>query len=219
MNDVVVDKILRVIKKNKNKNVYDDGELTYTYGELDVFSDIIWQYIDSQKGNSNYIAAIGNNDFYSLCVLTACIKSGYIFVPIDSKNSDERIQNIIDDIKPKVIIRGSKCKEVGNSILFEDIINRNCISNTLTRKKNKYMYVIYTSGTTGIPKGVPISYSNIISFTSWFFHEKFNIYENERILLQASFSFDLSVMSWLTVLWLGKTLVAIPTEITTNYKK
>lgn len=135
MNDVVVDKILRVIKKNKNKNVYDDGELTYTYGELDVFSDIIWQYIDSQKGNSNYIAAIGNNDFYSLCVLTACIKSGYIFVPIDSKNSDERIQNIIDDIKPKVIIRGSKCKEVGNSILFEDIINRNCISNTLTRKK------------------------------------------------------------------------------------
>lgn len=134
MNDVV-DKILRVIKKNKNKNVYDDGELTYTYGELDVFSDIIWQYIDSKKGNSNYIATIGNNDFYSLCVLTACIKSGYIFVPIDSKNSDERIQNIIDDIKPKVIIRGSKCKKVGNSILFEDIINRNCISNTLTRKK------------------------------------------------------------------------------------
>lgn len=36
MNDVVVDKILRVIK-NKNKNVYDDGELTYTYGEIDVF--------------------------------------------------------------------------------------------------------------------------------------------------------------------------------------
>ncbi|CCW41802.1 hypothetical protein SAIL_7850 [Streptococcus agalactiae ILRI112] len=135
MNDVVVDKILRVIKKNKNKNVYDDGELTYTYGELDVFSDIIWQYIDSKKGNSNYIATIGNNDFYSLCVLTACIKSGYIFVPIDSKNSDERIQNIIDDIKPKVIIRGSKCKKVGNSILFEDIINRNYISNTLTRKK------------------------------------------------------------------------------------
>lgn len=134
MNDVV-DKILRVIKKNKNKNVYDDGELTYTYGELDVFSDIIWQYIDSKKGNSNYIATIGNNDFYSLCVLTACIKSGYIFVPIDSKNSDERIRNIIDDIKPKVIIRGSKCKKVGNSILFEDIINRNCISNTLTRKK------------------------------------------------------------------------------------
>lgn len=33
MNDVV-DKMLRVIK---NKNVYDDGELTYTYGEIDVF--------------------------------------------------------------------------------------------------------------------------------------------------------------------------------------
>lgn len=36
MNDVVVDKMLRVIK-NKNKNVYDDGELTYTYSEIDVF--------------------------------------------------------------------------------------------------------------------------------------------------------------------------------------
>lgn len=36
MNDVVVDKMLRVIK-NKNKNVYDDGELIYTYGEIDVF--------------------------------------------------------------------------------------------------------------------------------------------------------------------------------------
>lgn len=36
MNDVVVDKMLRVIK-NKNKNVYDDGGLTYTYGEIDVF--------------------------------------------------------------------------------------------------------------------------------------------------------------------------------------
>ena len=59
---------------------------------------------------------------------------------------------------------------------------------------NKIAYIIFTSGSTGEPKGVPISYINLINFIDWisnlFILKDF---KNINVLNQASFSFDLSV--------------------------
>ena len=83
---------------------------------------------------------------------------------------------------------------------------------------NDIAYIIFTSGSTGDPKGVPISYSNLLNFIEWVNTLKpLSEYENINVLNQASFSFDLSVADIYYALSNGHTLVALDKDNQEDY--
>jgi amino acid adenylation domain-containing protein len=53
------------------------------------------------------------------------------------------------------------------------------------------IYVIYTSGSTGRPKGAGVTHGGFVNLVNWFVSE-FELTERERVLVIASFSFDLT---------------------------
>lgn len=77
-------------------------------------------------------------------------------------------------------------------------------------------YIIFTSGTTGKPKGVQISHKNLLSFVNWELTD-FDLPENPSFLVQAPYSFDLSVMSLYPALVAGGKLVVLPHDVTQNF--
>ncbi|MDR3225687.1 MAG: D-alanine--poly(phosphoribitol) ligase subunit DltA, partial [Clostridiales Family XIII bacterium] len=79
-------------------------------------------------------------------------------------------------------------------------------------------YIIFTSGTTGAPKGVQISHNNLVSFTDWMLSD-FDIGSGKRFLLQAPYSFDLSVMSLYPALLTGGTLVVVDPEMALDFRR
>jgi len=79
-------------------------------------------------------------------------------------------------------------------------------------------YIIFTSGTTGTPKGVQISTNNILDFSQWA-EEEFNYSSEMNMLLQAPFSFDLSVFDIYPGLMSGVTLNVVDKETTKNFGK
>ncbi|HMQ46180.1 MAG TPA: amino acid adenylation domain-containing protein [Saprospiraceae bacterium] len=53
-------------------------------------------------------------------------------------------------------------------------------------------FLLYTSGSTGIPKGVPFTHANALSFVEWG-SQAFHFHENDKLGSIAPFHFDLSV--------------------------
>ncbi len=70
-------------------------------------------------------------------------------------------------------------------------------------------YVIYTSGSTGQPKGVQIEHRSAINFVRWV-QSALGIGPGDRVLAQASLSFDMSVLDIFATLTGGATLVLAP---------
>ncbi len=85
---------------------------------------------------------------------------------------------------------------------------------------NDIAYIIFTSGSTGVPKGVPISYSNLDNFINWISNiNPLSSYKDINVLNQASFSFDLSVADLYYSLMNGHTLIAFDNDIQSEYDK
>ena len=154
--------------------------------------------------------------------------AGGTIVPLDIKLTEYELNSILSDCLPKVLLvssayfeTGLKLKEqipsIEQLILIDDKgVNKEYESiytiQSKPRKKwvhrslNQTALIIYTSGTTGMPKGVQITYKNIITQTESI-SKCFPLTTNDRLLsiLPMNHLFELSV-GYLTFLSLGTSI-------------
>jgi len=79
---------------------------------------------------------------------------------------------------------------------------------------------MFTSGTTASSKGVKITRSNLANFVNWISDfESLKDQDHLKILNQASFNFDLSVMDIYYGLCNGHTIIALTKDDQTDYQK
>ena len=92
----------------------------------------------------------------------ACSFAGITYVPVDISLPKDRLEYIVKDIKPSLVLDKNKVDEI-LAIEPETYIELN-----IKMKSEDVYYIIYTSGSTGNPKGVEITYVNLESFVKWF---------------------------------------------------
>ncbi|MBR2289710.1 MAG: AMP-binding protein, partial [Clostridia bacterium] len=118
----------------------------------------------------------------------ACSFAGMTYVPVDRSLPEERVNKIIEQIHPNLIIGRNISKEqileIMNNSNYKEI-------DQIRLKPSDIDYIIFTSGSTGIPKGVKVTYNNLNSCVYWL--RKITKLEKGVVLNQANFSFDLSV--------------------------
>jgi len=205
----------RIIKQNQNNIAYkiNDSELRYQelielakrYGEL------------LKKQGTSPIILYGHKDIDMFISIFACIHSGRAYIPIDLCTPVERINKIISYTDCELIITNEdiNIENIEIKTLKELEQYQEYSTNDI---RNDIAYIIFTSGSTGDPKGVPISYSNLLNFIKWINTLKpFNEYQNVNVLNQASFSFDLSVADIYYAISNGHTLVALDKDNQEDY--
>ncbi len=194
--------LLEKIRDNleiKDKLCYKSKSKSYTYNELGVMVKKIYAYLRREKITGR-VVCIGHKEIEMLATFLACSFAGITYVPVDISIPKDRLEYILKDTNPKLVLDCNKIEKILNK---EENKIENINLEIQINPKDVY-YTIYTSGSTGKPKGVEITYDNLESFVNWFV----TLINKEcvRVLNQALFSFDLSVADIYFSLYTASTL-------------
>lgn len=133
-----------------------------------------------------------------IIAILAVLKSGAVYVPVDSKYPKKRINLIIEKSRSDIIVVTSeKLVELfaGNTqkIIYSATVTLNQETPTSIAEipGDSPAYVIFTSGTTGIPKGVMVSHHSLLNLIAWH-NRQYSMTEQSRSTLVAGIGFDVA---------------------------
>src|SRR6185436_7580631 len=99
--------------------------------------------------------------------ILATLKAGGAYVPLDPSYPTERLQYMLKDAAPKVLLTQQWLDEFAWEGSTE-----NLSAQELELRSSHLAYVIYTSGSTGTPKGVMVEHANVtrlfLATAPWF---------------------------------------------------
>lgn len=157
-----------------------------------------------------------------IITLIAILKCGAVYVPIEPTYPQARVDMVINDVNPALIITNLKnagffiLKSKNESVFVfensESILTSFSKENlNLDQDENQTAYVIYTSGTTGKPKGVMATYGNLKHYIE-VAHHMYGYNSQDVIPAVARFSFSISLFELLSPLYAGGVLLILDRE-------
>ncbi|MEO0672919.1 MAG: amino acid adenylation domain-containing protein, partial [Pseudomonadota bacterium] len=167
---------------------------------------------------------VGKDQFVCLCMdrslemvigLWATLKAGGAYVPLNVEDPVNRINGIINDCRPKVLLTQAHIQDriaidtTEVIVLAEGGDSDHSIDDSdlgVAIGDNDLAYMIYTSGSTGKPKGVVVEHGAIHNRVVWM-HEAYGLLPGDRVLQKTPYTFDVSVWEFLWSFSVGSTLV------------
>ncbi|EAJ6004777.1 amino acid adenylation domain-containing protein [Campylobacter coli] len=194
-----------------------------TYKDFDLFSKKLASEILKTLKNDNPtqvpVLIILPKGIDCLISFFGVALSGNFYTLLDEKSPKERVEKVIEVLKPKLFITSKDLKfNLDLPTLYtQDFESFNIDESLIKNAKEKHidtnlLYVLFTSGSTGIPKGVSIAHRSVIDY-AFHFCEAFEVDENEIIANQAPLYVDASLPDILATIKPSATLHLIPNHL------
>ena len=185
----IVDLFEEQVEKTPNNIavVFEGKQLTYR--KLNEKANQLAHYLVSNNVHVGDIVGIYLQKSLEVIVsMFAILKAGAAFLPLDAEYPTERLNYILSNSNPKVILSSKMInKEINYNTIFVDlnnslIYNNKSINNlNLKLSPEDIMYVMYTSGSTGKPKGVMVKHKNIIRLAMY---PNFINFSQQEVMIQ-----------------------------------
>jgi amino acid adenylation domain-containing protein len=219
------------VKKIPNNIAVIFAEQQLTYYQLDEKTSQLAHYLWGLGVKAgSFVAICVERSLEMVIGLLGIVKAGGVYVPIDPEYPKDRIEYIISDTNPKIILTQEKIL-VKNQTVFKNrkvlLLDKendfNQANAKLKRRKITFrprnnVYVLYTSGSTGKPKGVVIQHSSLVSFLTAM-SRMFRLKRKDTFFAITPISFDISALEIYLPLISGAKLLLANEESKINPSK
>lgn len=222
MEKSIINYLEKTIEKYGDKKAFVETEEKFiTYNDFGKRSKIIATNILKKYDLKNRpIAVFIDKSIDTLVSMFGVLYSGNFYCIFDTISPKNRIDNIVNTLKPELILTNNKNYEKIKEYNYDiDILNidelNNKIDEKLLNEVEKYRcdkdvaYALFTSGSTGVPKGSIITHSSLISYVKWF-KNTFDITSKTIFGNQTPFYFSMSVSDIYSTIMSGATFCIIP---------
>lgn len=212
-NETIINKFINNCYQHPNKIAVKSGNTSITYIELMSRANKISKYINSLNCPPESIIAIYmGKSIDCICTIFGILMSGCAYLPIEKSLPDSRIQFILNDSKPTLIIYDN-CFNYYKAIQYNELFtHQNDFDGIIDFSHTDGLaYIIYTSGTTGNPKGVLVKHKNICSLIENS-NRLFEFSKDDIWTMFHSYNFDFSVWELFGCLLTGGSLILISRE-------
>ncbi|WP_143693226.1 non-ribosomal peptide synthetase, partial [Vibrio mangrovi] len=202
--------------------VFEDQSLSYA--ELNRQANRLAHWLMSQGVRPDSRVAVCLERSCELVVsLLAILKAGGAYVPLDPGYPTERLEYMLSDSEPVVLITtGTLLESLGQTPAATRLVDLSSLVQPWTdcpdtnpnipELTNRHLaYIIYTSGSTGLPKGVMNEHRGVVNRLYWM-KEDYGFGPGDVVLQKTPFSFDVSVWEFFCPLWSGATLLMAKPE-------
>lgn len=145
--------------------------------------------------------------------LQAITEIGGVFLPLDLSYPTQRLDYMVTDSKPHLIICEEKTRKMFSDshqvLMFETLFDPSHEVRDLEDpgiQPDDPCYILYTSGTTGNPKGVVVSHKALVNYLLWV-QDVYPLYEKDTVLQKTPCGFDVSLTEFFWPLICGAQLV------------
>lgn len=217
------------VSANPDLKAIEDQAGAMTYAQLDQESARIAAWLAKNKyGKGSRVGVLLNRSVHLPAVLLGIWKCGAAYLPLDGRQPEARLRNIIKEAAPSGIVVdadsaaaldhiSTACPTIDlRNLLRPDEHQESQCSEYLAQRvvldSAEPAYLIFTSGSTGRPKGVVIDHQNVTNFLQAMSRRP-GLRKGERLLASTTVTFDISVLELFLPLAVGATCVLTPTSL------
>lgn len=206
-----------------DKSAFLDMKDEISFGEIIQRARAIGTALAKRELSETPIPVFSGRNVYTPSVFWGVVYSGHAYVPIDSKLPKARIQKILDQLEPSVILSDAESydtvKEFAGDIpiltaeeLLQTETDRRLLDEVRANMvETDPLYVIYTSGSTGNPKGVMTSHHSLMCYIEAY-SKVMGIEETDRLGNQSPLDYIAAIRDMYLPLKHGCSTLIIPKE-------
>jgi amino acid adenylation domain-containing protein len=214
------------VKKRPDETAVIFKNIKLTYRDLDQRSNQVAKYLRENGVQTETLVGLSLGNSLNLIVgILGILKAGGVYLPLEPIYPRNRLDYMLADAKPPVLLTESALVHQFNNFsgkiikldeVWKEISTLSCNALDVSIKPNHLAYVIYTSGSTGRPKAIMVEHGSFAHGAVA--HHEF--YQGNLVgLLSAGISFDVSILIVFYLLLTGGTIYVPPGESTIDADK
>jgi amino acid adenylation domain-containing protein len=178
-------------RQDRDAVALECGGVTYSYGDLAARSTRLARVLRSRGVGAESVVAVSLPRSADVVVaLLAVLKAGGAYLPIDTEFPAERVEFMLADAAPVVVLDEKLWRDPVFAAEVESSSDTPLGGEVVG---SQAAYVIYTSGSTGKPKGVTVSRRNLANFLADM-RDRVGLSVADRWLAVTTVGFDIAAL-------------------------